>query len=209
MKEKDLIETINKLKKKKDAVILVHNYQRPEIYGVADFIGDSYGLSKKATETKADFIVFCGVDFMAESAYILNPEKTVLIPTNLAKCTMADMADVYSLRKLKKQYPEVAVVSYVNTNAKIKAESDICCTSANAIKVVNSLKQKEAIFVPDANLAKYVARLSDKKNYSLEWLVLCPQQIHCERFERSKKVTSRSQSYSASRMRSKRDRFSR
>ena len=163
MEEKDLVEKINKLKEKKNAVILVHNYQRPEIYKVADFIGDSYGLSKRATETKADFIVFCGVDFMAESAYILNPEKTVLIPTKLAKCPMAAMVDVSDLRKLKERYPNAAVVSYVNTTADIKAESDICCTSANAVKVVNLLKHKEVIFVPDANLAKYVARHSDKK----------------------------------------------
>jgi len=120
-------------------------------------------LSKRATETKADFIVFCGVDFMAESAYILNPEKTVLIPTKLAKCPMAAMVDVSDLRKLKEQYPNAAVVSYVNTTAEVKAESNICCTSANAVKVVSSLKQKEVIFVPDANLARYVAKHSDKK----------------------------------------------
>jgi len=163
MEENDLVEAINRLKRKKNAVILVHNYQRPEIYKVADFIGDSYGLSKKATQTKADFIVFCGVDFMAESAYILNPEKTVLIPTNQAKCPMAAMVDVYGLRKLKEHCPNAAVVSYVNTTAEVKAESDICCTSANAVEVINSLKQEEIIFVPDANLARYVARHTDKK----------------------------------------------
>jgi quinolinate synthase len=163
MEEKDLIERINQLKKMKNAVILAHVYQRPELYKVADFIGDSYGLSKKATETDADIIVFCGVDFMAESAYILNPDKTVLIPTRLANCPMAAMVDVDGLRKLKAKHPEAAVVSYVNTTADVKAESDICCTSANAVEVVNSLEEEEVIFVPDSNLASYVMRNTDKK----------------------------------------------
>jgi len=163
MEEKKLIERIKKLKKEKNAVILAHIYQRPEIYMVADFIGDSYGLSKQATETNADIIVFCGVDFMAESAYILNPEKMVLIPTRLANCPMAAMVDVAGLRKLKEEHPNAAVVSYVNTTADVKAESDICCTSANAVEVVNSLEENEVIFVPDSNLANYVMRHSDKK----------------------------------------------
>lgn len=163
MEKKELVERITALKNEKKAVILAHVYQRPEIYDVADFIGDSYGLSKKATETNAEIIVFCGVDFMAESAYILNPDKTVLIPTKLANCPMAAMVDVTGLRKLKAQYPIAAVVSYVNTTAEVKAESDICCTSANAVKVVNSLKENTVIFVPDSNLASYVMRHTAKK----------------------------------------------
>ncbi len=163
MEQNSLIKKINRLKKQKNAVILAHVYQRPEIYKVADFIGDSYGLSKQATQTDAEIIVFCGVDFMAESAYILNPTKTVLIPTKQANCPMAAMVDVKGLRELKAKHPDAVVVSYVNTTADVKAESDICCTSANAVNVVNSLKEKKVIFVPDSNLAHYVMRNTDKQ----------------------------------------------
>lgn len=163
MKDKLLVDKIKKLKKKKNAVILAHTYQRPEIYQVADFIGDSYGLSQKASETNANTIVFCGVDFMAESAYILNPKKIILIPTKLANCPMAAMVDVSGLREFKAEHPTAAVVTYVNTSAEVKAESDICCTSSNAIKVVNSLDENEIIFVPDSNLANYVMRYTNKK----------------------------------------------
>lgn len=163
MKEKLLLNKIINLKRENNAVILVHTYQRPEIYKVADYIGDSYGLSKKASQNAADIIIFCGVDFMAESAYILNPKKLVLIPSKLANCPMAAMVDVSGLREFKAIHPKAAIVSYVNTTAEVKAESDICCTSANAVKVVNSLNEKEIIFVPDSNLANYVMRYTDKK----------------------------------------------
>jgi quinolinate synthase len=159
----EVIDRINRLKKEKNAVILVHNYQRPEIYEIADFIGDSLGLSKEAAKTKSDIIVFCGVSFMAETAKILSPQKKVLIPAKSAGCPLADGATVTMIRQMKKQHPKAAVVSYVNTSALVKAESDICCTSMNAVKVVNSLKEDEVIFVPDVNLGQYVQTKTDKK----------------------------------------------
>ncbi len=158
----DIAERIKELKKKRDAVILVHNYQCPEVQDIADFLGDSLDLSRKAAETNAKAIVFCGVRFMAETAAIISPEKTVLIPDPNAGCPMADMIDVPKLKKLKAEHPGAAVVCYVNTSAAVKAESDICCTSSNAIKVVNSIKEKEIIFIPDQNLGHYVAKKTGK-----------------------------------------------
>jgi quinolinate synthase len=160
------------LKRERDALLLVHNYQRPEIQDIADIMGDSLGLSIKASQTESSVIVFCGVDFMAQSAKILSPQKTVLHPNQDAKCPMAAMIDVESLRELKAEHPDAVVVSYVNTTADVKAETDICCTSANAIKVVKSVPEEKVIFTPDENLGLYVKRFVKDKEFVL-WPGYC------------------------------------
>jgi len=166
---------IEALKKKRDAIILAHNYQRPEVQDIADYIGDSLGLSRIAAKTDAKVILFCGVQFMAETAAILSPDKTVLLPVKEAGCPLADMATPQQLRRAREEHPNAAIVSYVNTSAAVKAESDICCTSANAVQVVNSLEEEEIIFVPDRNLGRHVARNSDKK--IILWQGWCPTHI--------------------------------
>ncbi len=153
---------INKLKKEKNAIILAHNYQTPEIYhGVSDFSADSLALAVEAARTKADIIVMCGVHFMAETAKLMSPEKKVLLPDMDAGCSLSSSITGEDVRNLKKKYPGVPVVSYVNTSADVKAETDVCCTSANAVKIVNSLNVKKVIFLPDDYLAKYVASQTD------------------------------------------------
>ena len=173
-----MIETIKKLKKEKNALILAHYYAPLEIWEIADAIGDSLELSKKAAAATEDLIVFCGVRFMAESAKILNPDKKVLLPVADAGCPMADMITAEELRKLKALHPEAGVICYVNSSAEMKAESDICCTSAGALKVAGALPHKEVIFVPDKNLGAYVAsHFPEKKFYFINGY--CPIHNSC------------------------------
>jgi quinolinate synthase len=158
-----LSSRIVELKKSLNAVIVAHNYQRPEVQDIADFTGDSLELARKCTTVDADVIVFAGVHFMAESAYILNPKRTVLLTEAEAGCPMADMITEGDLLEWKQRYPEAAVVCYINSSAAVKALSDICCTSANGVQVVQSLSQKEILFVPDQNLGHFISRSTDKK----------------------------------------------
>jgi len=156
------IHKINKLKKEKNAVILAHNYQTPEIYhGISDFSADSLALAIEAAKTKADIIIMCGVHFMAETAKLMSPKKKVLLPDLSAGCSLSSSITGEDVRNLKKKFPGVPVVSYVNTSADVKSETDVCCTSANAVKIVNSLGVKKVIFLPDDYLAKYVASQTD------------------------------------------------
>ena len=166
-------QAIRRLLKERNAVLLAHNYMRDEIQAIADITGDSLQLSMEAAKTSASVIVFCGVHFMAESAAILSPDKTVLLPRPDAGCPMADMVDVTSLRALKARHPGVPVVTYVNSSAAVKAESDICCTSANAVSVARSLAADRLIFVPDRNLGRWVARFVPDKQF-IFWDGYCP-----------------------------------
>ncbi|MDA8687996.1 quinolinate synthase NadA [Candidatus Pelagibacter bacterium] len=179
-----LIEKINRLKKEKNAVILAHNYQTPEIYhGVADIAADSLALAVEAAKTSADIIVLCGVHFMAETAKLMSPEKKVLIPDMDAGCSLAASLTGEDVRLLKKKYPGVPVVSYVNTSADVKAETDVCCTSANAVKVVESLKTDKVIFLPDQHLANYVAKQTNVKIISWKGSCIVHEQFSPKEIE--------------------------
>jgi quinolinate synthase len=172
LNNEDLVQKITELKTKRKAVILAHNYELGEVQDVADFVGDSLELSQKAAKTNAEVIVFCGVHFMAETASILSPDKKVLLPDLNAGCPMANMINAPQLIQRKKELPDAVVVCYVNSPAEVKAESDVCCTSANAVKVVNSIDSDHILFVPDQYLGQYVASKTGKK---IEfWPGYCP-----------------------------------
>jgi quinolinate synthase len=186
-RDAELAEKISALKKRKNAVILAHNYQLGEVQDIADFVGDSLDLSQRAAEADADVIVFCGVHFMAETASILCPDKIVLLPDRNADCPMADMITAERLRAKKKEHPQAVVVCYINSSAEVKAESDVCCTSANAVRVVESLDAREILFVPDQYLGHYVSTKTDKK--MILWPGFCPThtRIKPERIKELKK----------------------
>jgi quinolinate synthase len=169
----DIVARIKSLARERDAVILAHNYERPEVQDVADFVGDSLGLSREAARTGANVIVFCGVHFMAETAAILSPEKTVLLPDMAAGCSLASTIDGAQLREWKNEHPGAIVVSYVNTTAEVKAESDYCCTSGNAVDIVNSIPaDKEILFLPDMFLGAHVRRVTGRENIHV-WMGEC------------------------------------
>ncbi len=169
---RDLTGSILNLKERRKAIILAHNYQRGEVQDMADFVGDSLELSRQASKTDAGVIVFCGVHFMAETASILSPDKVVLLPDANAGCPMADMITAEKLKEKKRELPNAEVVCYVNSSADVKAESDICCTSANAVRVIESLESKEILFIPDQYLGEYVSTQTDKKLHL--WPGYCP-----------------------------------
>src|SRR3982751_5758216 len=169
----DIQTRIKELARKRRAVILAHNYERAEVQDVADFVGDSLGLSREAAKTPAEVIVFCGVHFMAETAAILSPSKTVLLPDLAAGCSLASTIDAAQLRAWKTEHPGAVVVSYVNTTAEVKAESDYCCTSGNAVEVVNSIPAElEILFLPDMFLGAHVRRMTHRENIHV-WMGEC------------------------------------
>jgi len=174
-RDAELVEKIPALKKRRNAVILAHNYQLGEVQDIADFVGDSLELSQRAAETDAGVIVFCGVQFMAETASILCPEKVVLLPDINAGCPLANMITAERLRAKKKEHPQAVVVCYINSSAEVKAESDTCCTSANAVEVIESLDAREILFVPDQYLGHYVSARTGKE--MILWPGFCPTHV--------------------------------
>ncbi len=188
MDKKELAAEVLRLKEEKNAVILAHNYQIGEVQDVADYVGDSFGLAQKAAEVDAETIIFCGVHFMAESAKILAPEKKVILPVKEAGCPLADMAEVEAVRSKKKEHPDAAVVAYVNTSAAVKAEIDVCCTSSNAVQVVESLPQEKIIFLPDKNLGQYIADRTDKKIIIWEGFCITHHRVGLEELKKAREA---------------------
>ena len=185
----DLQNRIKQLKQEKNAVILAHYYVHDEVQEIADYIGDSFYLSKVATKTDADTIVFCGVSFMGESAKILNPEKTVLMPDETADCPMAHMADIDRIEELRKEYPDLAVVCYINSTAELKCHADVCVTSSNAIRIVKALPNKNIFFIPDENLGRHIAeKLPDKHFIFNDGFCHVHKSIHKEDILKAKEV---------------------
>ena len=183
--EKEILQ----LKEEKNAIILAHYYQTGDILDIADMVGDSFGLSKKAKENDADIIVFCGVRFMAESAKILSPQKKVLLPAYDAGCPMADMTTPEDILALREQYPDAAVVCYVNSTSEVKAECDVCVTSSNAVKICASLSQQQIVFVPDQNLARYVAnQLPDKQIIPFDGYCIVHHQVGANDVEQAREA---------------------
>jgi quinolinate synthase len=185
----ELKEKIAKVKKEKDAVILAHYYVDGEVQEIADYVGDSYFLAKKAVDIPASTILFCGVSFMGESAKILNPGKKVVMADQYADCPMAHMVDLDKIRKVREEYPDVAVVCYVNSTAEIKAESDVCVTSSNAIRIVEKLPNKDIFFIPDNNLARYVAKQLPEKHFIFnDGFCHVHKSIHAEEVKKAKEA---------------------
>lgn len=183
----NIVEQIQQLKKEKNAAILAHYYVHPEVQEIADYIGDSFYLSKVAVELKEQTIVFCGVSFMGESAKVLNPHKTVLMPDMHADCAMAHMADAHTIQKMRETYEDLAVVCYINSTAELKTHSDVCVTSANAVKIVKALPNKNIFFIPDKNLAHFIAEQVPEKNFVYNE-GYCPvhEKIQIEEIKRAK-----------------------
>lgn len=184
----NIVVNIKKLKIKKNAVLLSHFYQLPEVQNIADYVGDSYGLAKKAIDIKADIIIFAGVRFMAETAKILNPDKKVLLPNLEAGCSLADSCKYKDFKKFKKKHPNYVVITYINTTAEIKSLSDIICTSSNAVEIVNSLpKDQKIIFAPDKNLGNYVSRITGRKMVLWDGVCHVHNQLHVKKVIEMKK----------------------